>query len=81
MGDALREAKQRCSNLPDVRQEIVMDLQQMLHQYNSYVHVFKSALQRMPSDHSTHCTGNDQTCSVFFYSSFGIIFCRSTRSL
>jgi ATP-dependent DNA helicase PIF1 len=27
-----------------------MDLQQMLHQCNNYVHVFKSALQRMPTD-------------------------------
>jgi hypothetical protein len=27
-----------------------MDLQQMLHQHNSYVHIFKSTLQRMPSD-------------------------------
>jgi hypothetical protein len=50
MGDALQEAKQRCSNLPGVRREIVMDLQQMLHQCNNYVHVFKSALQRMPTD-------------------------------
>ena len=42
MVDALQEAKQRCSNMPGVRQEIVTDLQQMLHQYNTYVHTFNS---------------------------------------
>jgi len=50
MGDERQEAKQRCNNIPGTRQDIVMDLQQMLHQHNSYVHIFKSTLQRMPSD-------------------------------
>jgi hypothetical protein len=28
----------------------ILELQQMLHEHNNYVHMFKSALQRMPSD-------------------------------
>jgi hypothetical protein len=50
MGDERQEAKQRCNNIPGTRQDIVMDLQQMFHQHNIYVHIFKSTLQRMSSD-------------------------------
>jgi hypothetical protein len=50
MGDERQEAKQRCNNIPGTRQDIVTDLQQMLHQHNNYVHIFKSTLQKMPSD-------------------------------
>ena len=50
MGDEQQEADQRCSYIPGVHHEIVMELQQMLHQHNSYVQVFKSSLERMPSD-------------------------------
>ncbi|CAF4665941.1 unnamed protein product, partial [Rotaria sp. Silwood2] len=31
MGDEQQEARQRCNNIPGTRQDIVMDLQQMLH--------------------------------------------------
>jgi len=44
MGDERQEAKQRCNNIPGTRQDIVMDLQRMLHQHNPYVRIFKSAL-------------------------------------
>jgi hypothetical protein len=50
MGDERQEAEQRCNNIPGTRQDIVMEIQQMLHQHNRYVHEFKSALERMPSD-------------------------------
>ena len=50
MGDERLEARQRCNNIPGTHQDIVTELQQMLHQHNTYVHIFKTALQRMPSD-------------------------------
>ena len=50
MGDGQKEAKQRCNNIPDTRQHIVLKLQQTLHHYNNYVRIFKNALQKMPSD-------------------------------
>lgn len=50
MGDEQQEINQRCSYIPGAHPDIVMELQQMLYQQNSYVHIFKSALQRMPSD-------------------------------
>jgi hypothetical protein len=50
MGDEQQEVKQRCNNIPGTRQGIVRELQQMLYEHNSYVHIFKTALQRMPSD-------------------------------
>ena len=40
MGDERQEENQRCNNIPGTRHDIVMDLQQMLHQHNSYVHIF-----------------------------------------
>jgi len=50
MGDERQEANHRCNNIPGTRQDIVTDLQRMLHEHNSYVHIFKSTLQKMPSD-------------------------------
>ena len=50
MGDEQQEARQRCNNIPGTRQDIVIDLQRMLHKYNSYVRIFKSTLQKMLSD-------------------------------
>src|ERR1700761_9408383 len=50
MGDERQEANQRCNNIPGTRQDIVMDLQQMLHQHNRYVNILKSTLQKMLSD-------------------------------
>ena len=48
MRDEGQEAKQRCDNIHGTRQDIVLDLQRMLHQYNSYARDFKSLLQKMP---------------------------------
>ncbi|CAF1021035.1 unnamed protein product [Adineta steineri] len=50
MGDDTKQVKQRCKNLPGVREDIVKKLQQMVHEHNSYVQSFKLAIQRMPSD-------------------------------
>ncbi|CAF1558848.1 unnamed protein product [Rotaria magnacalcarata] len=50
MGDERKQADRRCKTNPGTRGDIVMKLQQMLHQYNTYVHSFKTALERMPSD-------------------------------
>lgn len=50
MGDEQKEANQRCNNIPGTRPEIVLELQKMLHQQNVYVQMFKTALQRMPSN-------------------------------
>ena len=50
MGDERQEANQLCNNIPGTRQDIVMDLQQMLHQHNRYVNILKSTLQKMLSD-------------------------------
>lgn len=50
IGDERQEVKQRCRNIPGTRLEIVAELQRMLHSYNSYVQMFKTALDKMPSD-------------------------------
>ena len=50
MGDDRKQPDRRCNTNPGTRRDIVLKLQQMLHQYNNYVHSFKIALERMPSD-------------------------------
>ena len=50
MGDYAAEANQRCSSIPNTRIGIVIYLQQFLHLNNAYVHLFKSALEKMPND-------------------------------
>ena len=50
MSDERLEARQGCNNIPGTHQDVVTELQQMLHQHNAYVDIFKTALQRMPSD-------------------------------
>ena len=50
MGDDRKEVQQRCKNMPGVRQDIVEKLQRMVHEHHIYVALFKTALQRMPTD-------------------------------
>ncbi|CAF4742786.1 unnamed protein product, partial [Rotaria magnacalcarata] len=50
MGDDRKEVQQRCKNMPGVRQDIVEKLQRMVHEHQIYVDLFKTALQRMPTD-------------------------------
>ena len=41
------QVKQRCKNLPTIRENIVKELQEMIHEHNSYVKSFKLAIQKM----------------------------------
>ena len=50
MGDQAREVQQRCANIPDLQQNVVLELQELLHANNAYLHIFKTALERMPTD-------------------------------
>jgi hypothetical protein len=50
MGDEQRQAEQRSSIFSGTDLAVILDLQRMLHQHNAYVNIFKTALQRMPSD-------------------------------
>ncbi|EPB70224.1 hypothetical protein ANCCEY_10689 [Ancylostoma ceylanicum] len=50
IGDEQLQADQRCENTEGTRRDIVLNLQRMLHQHNSLVNMFKTALDRMPSD-------------------------------
>ncbi|KAL8587420.1 hypothetical protein ACOMHN_062153 [Nucella lapillus] len=50
MGNDQEQAEWRCSVVPGLRQDIVFNLQEMLHTSNNYVKAFKTALDRMPTD-------------------------------
>jgi hypothetical protein len=50
VGDEEREVGQRCDNIRDVRREIVLNLQRCLHGHNNLVNLFKTSLDRMPTD-------------------------------
>ncbi|RCN48933.1 hypothetical protein ANCCAN_05042 [Ancylostoma caninum] len=50
MGDEEQEVNQRCENTDGTRRNIVLNLQRMFHQHNNLVKVFKTALERMPTD-------------------------------
>ncbi|KAL8616748.1 hypothetical protein ACOMHN_017785 [Nucella lapillus] len=50
MGNDQEQAERRCSVVPGLRQDIVFNLQEMLHTSNNYVKAFKTALERMPTD-------------------------------
>ncbi|GBN52737.1 hypothetical protein AVEN_43907-1 [Araneus ventricosus] len=40
-----QQAEQRCKNVPQTRQDVVLQLQDMLNHHNCYVHSFKSAMK------------------------------------
>jgi len=50
MGDTAKEVQKRCANFQNVNQSIVLELQDFLHSNNAYVQLFKTALERMPTD-------------------------------
>ena len=50
MGDDLAQADRSCEAIPDIRKDIVLNLQRLLHQHNNLVQVFKTALERMATD-------------------------------
>ncbi|GBM90194.1 hypothetical protein AVEN_239939-1 [Araneus ventricosus] len=47
VGDSAEQAEQRCKNVPQTRQDIVLQLQGMLDHHNCYVQSFKSALNKI----------------------------------
>ncbi|CAF1413916.1 unnamed protein product [Adineta ricciae] len=50
MGDERKQAERRYNTNPGTRRSIIIKLQEMLHQHNSYVRLFKTAIERMPTD-------------------------------
>ncbi|KIH53763.1 hypothetical protein ANCDUO_16097, partial [Ancylostoma duodenale] len=49
-GDEEQQVDQRCGNIGGTRRNIVLDLQRMFHQHNNLVKLFKTSLERMPTD-------------------------------
>ncbi|KAL8580063.1 hypothetical protein ACOMHN_065112 [Nucella lapillus] len=47
MGDTKQEALRRCTVVPGLHNHTIEDVQQMLHNTNKYVSIFKSALDKM----------------------------------
>ncbi|GLV34466.1 hypothetical protein CBL_09714 [Carabus blaptoides fortunei] len=50
MDEEQLEADQRCKNIPSTRRDIVLKMQRFLHQHNHLIKIFKTALDKMPSD-------------------------------
>ena len=50
MSDQHQEAQRRCGIVEDVRLDLVLDLQKMLHETNNIVRSFKTALEQAPSE-------------------------------
>lgn len=61
MGDADDQVAQRCQNNTGTKQEIVAQLQQLFHQNNELIRLFKSAIDRMPADDYTVVIRADKT--------------------
>lgn len=50
LGNSDAEVNQRCAINRAAKREIIMQLQQLLHEHNQLVQLFKTALEMMPSD-------------------------------
>ncbi|XP_022218465.2 uncharacterized protein LOC111071439 [Drosophila obscura] len=50
IGNAEDEADRRCAIITNTRSQIIFDLQNMFHEHYELVQVFKTSLDRMPSD-------------------------------
>lgn len=50
MGNSNDEVTRRCAQNPTVKREIIEQLQNLLHEHNDLIRMFKTALDRMPSD-------------------------------
>lgn len=50
MGDEVEQANIRGNHNPGTENDIILSLQQMLHQHNIYLQSFKTALEKMPND-------------------------------
>ncbi|GBM44518.1 hypothetical protein AVEN_175615-1 [Araneus ventricosus] len=47
VGDGTQQAEQRCKNVPQTRQDIFLQLQDLLNHHNCYVHSFKSTMNKI----------------------------------
>ncbi|KAJ4441100.1 hypothetical protein ANN_10950 [Periplaneta americana] len=50
MRDEKLEADRRCDNIPGTVRDIVLNIQKILHEHNYLILMFKTALERMPTD-------------------------------
>jgi hypothetical protein len=50
VGDEEREVDQRCTNIPGTRHHIALNLQRFLHQNYLLVNIFRTLLEKMPTD-------------------------------
>ncbi|XP_041451342.1 uncharacterized protein LOC121404970 isoform X1 [Drosophila obscura] len=61
IGNAEDEADRRCAIITNTRRQIIFDLQNMFHEHNELVQVFKTSLDRMPSDDHKIFIRSDKT--------------------
>lgn len=61
IGNEDEEITQRCTIANHTRRDIVQELQRMFHQHNELVRLFKTALDRMPSDNHKIVIRADKT--------------------
>lgn len=50
LGNSEAEVNQRCAINHAAKREIILQLQQLLHEHNQLIRLFKTALEMMPSD-------------------------------
>jgi len=61
VGNSNDELNRRCAIAPSARRQIILDLQNFFHQHNGLVQLFKTALDRMPSDNHRIVVRADKT--------------------
>ena len=61
VGNSNDELNRRCAIAPSARRQIILDLQFFFHQHNGLVQLFKTALDRMPSDNHKLVIRADKT--------------------
>lgn len=61
IGDSNSELDRRCTIVPRARRQIISELQTFFHQHNELVQLFKTALDRMPSDNHKIVIRADRT--------------------
>ncbi|KYO26112.1 hypothetical protein Y1Q_0003864 [Alligator mississippiensis] len=52
MGDNTKQAEQHCNNVIQTNLQVVLQLQDMLHKENNYVHSFKCAMEKMTPEYN-----------------------------
>lgn len=50
LGNEESETEKRLENVPDLKREIISNIQNLLHKHNKLIKIFKSALENMPTD-------------------------------